>query len=163
MQQSKNQTHCAIANIYGSSAFPELCGTVSFRQVSSGVIVTAELFHLPYDHVTGDGIFAFHIHEGIRCSGTEADPFADAGGHLNPDAQEHPYHAGDMPPLFGNHGYAYMSVFTDRFTVEEIIGHVVIIHQHIDDFTTQPSGNAGAKIACGKIHAVIYTDPLRFG
>ena len=44
-----------------------------------------------------------------------------------------------------------MSVLTDRFTVREIIGKVVIIHSQADDFKTQPSGNAGSKIACGKI------------
>ena len=44
-----------------------------------------------------------------------------------------------------------MSVLTDRFNLREIIGKVVIIHRNIDDFSTQPAGNAGAKIACGKI------------
>ncbi len=148
-----NQILHAIAKIYGSSAFPELHGTVSFRQTCSGVIVTAELFDLPHNDMTENNIFAFHIHDGIQCSGNADDAFADAGSHFNPDVQEHPYHAGDLPPLFGNHGYAYMSVFTDRFTVEEVIDRVVIVHREQDDFTTQPSGNAGAKIACGKICA----------
>ena len=47
--------------------------------------------------------------------------------------------------------YAYMCVYTDRFTISEIIGRTVIIHNMLDDFTSQPSGNAGEKIACGEI------------
>ena len=44
-----------------------------------------------------------------------------------------------------------MSVLTNRFTVREIVGRVIIIHEEMDDFSTQPAGNAGTKIACGKI------------
>ena len=39
-----------------------------------------------------------------------------------------------MPPLFGNNGYAYLSFFTNRFSLDDIIGKVVIIHSHPDDF-----------------------------
>jgi Cu-Zn family superoxide dismutase len=46
---------------------------------------------------------------------------------------------------------AYLSVLTDRFNVSDIIGRTVIIHNMPDDFTSQPSGNAGEKIACGVI------------
>ena len=63
----------------------------------------------------------------------------------------HPYHAGDLPPLIGNDGFAYMSVLTNRFKIDEIINKVIVIHENKDDFTTQPSGNAGKKIGCGKI------------
>ena len=56
-----------------------------------------------------------------------------------------------MPPLFWNNGYAFQMFLTDRFTVKEIIGKTVIIHDNADDFTTQPSGNSGEKIACGVI------------
>ena len=63
----------------------------------------------------------------------------------------HPYHAGDLPPLFGSGGVAVSVFLTDRFHLEDIIGKTVIIHSSPDDFTTQPSGNAGAKIACGEI------------
>lgn len=47
-----------------------------------------------------------------------------------------------------------MSVFINKFTVKDIIGKVVIIHEMPDDFTTQPSGNSGTKIACGEIEKV---------
>ena len=44
-----------------------------------------------------------------------------------------------------------MSVLVNKFNIEDILGKVVIIHDMPDDFTTQPSGNSGTKIACGKI------------
>ncbi|MGN1098421.1 MAG: superoxide dismutase family protein, partial [Clostridia bacterium] len=78
-------------------------------------------------------------------------PFADALGHYNPTAQLHPNHAGDMPPLILNGSNAYLSFITGRFRLEEVIGRTVIVHSHHDDFTTQPSGGAGEKIACGVI------------
>lgn len=147
----RKQNPTAAAHIKGSSDYPDLHGIVTLKQMLNGVLVTVEVYGLPYKNECNSGIFAFHIHNGTSCTGNTEDPFADAGTHYNPDGCPHPYHAGDLPPLFGNHGYAYMSVLTDRFTVKEIIGKVIIIHRQADDFTTQPSGNAGAKIACGKI------------
>ena len=96
-------------------------------------------------------IFAFHIHSGGTCSGSADDPFRDAQGHYHPENCPHPAHAGDMPPLFSNKGYAAQAFLTGRFTVREIIGRTVIIHAGTDDFTSQPAGNAGARIACGVI------------
>lgn len=140
-----NQT--ATAKIEGSKEFPDINGYISFFQVKEGVLVTATIRGLP----DGFGVFGFHIHNGSSCTGNATDPFADADGHFDLDKNLHPYHSGDLPPLFGNNGFAYMTVLTDRFTVDEIKGHVVIIHEKPDDFTTQPSGNSGLKIACGKI------------
>ncbi|MGN1123171.1 MAG: superoxide dismutase family protein, partial [Eubacterium sp.] len=79
------------------------------------------------------------------------DPFADASTHSNSDNCPHPYYKGDMPPLFSAGGRAFSAFLSDRFTIDEIIGKAVIIHSSPDDFTTQPSGNAGEKIACGII------------
>ena len=92
-----------------------------------------------------------HIHSGMSCTGNKTDNFADAMTHYNPDNCPHPYHAGDMPPIFGVNGTAFSVFLTDRFSVKEIIGKSVIIHANPDDFTTQPSGNSGEKIACGII------------
>ena len=64
----------------------------------------------------------------------------------------HPFHAGDFPPLLENNGYAYSKFLTNKFKISEIIGKVIIIHDLPDDFTTQPSGNSGTKIACGVIY-----------
>ena len=96
-------------------------------------------------------MFGIHIHEGTSCTGNETDPFADAKGHYNPNNCAHPYHAGDLPPVFSNKGSAFNAVLTNRFHVREVLGRVVILHSMPDDFTTQPSGNSGEKIACGVI------------
>lgn len=143
----------AYAKIRGSHEYPDIKGKVEMNQMRRGVLVTAEIQGLPTNgEKCAEEIFAFHIHEGKSCSGNEKDPFADALGHYNPDGCPHPYHAGDLPPLFGSkNGYAYLSVFTDRFSLNEVIGRAIIIHARPDDFTTQPSGNAGEKIACGII------------
>ena len=141
----------AVAHIRGSQDFPDLHGTVQFRQTPRGVLVTAEIVNLPTEGFPKNGIFGFHIHEGHACSGPENNPFADAGGHYNPTGAPHPFHAGDLPPLFGNNGYAWMEVLTDRFALGEVIGRTVIIHRQPDDFTSQPAGNAGMRIGCGII------------
>ena len=85
-------------------------------------------------------VLGFHIHAGEACSGTPEEPFKDADGHFNQGGCDHPYHAGDMPPLFANDGYAFSAFLTDRFTIDEVIGRTVIIHADPDDFTNQPSG-----------------------
>lgn len=142
----------AAASVAGSASYPSLRGRVTFKQLRNGVLVTAEIQGLPtQSEKCGGGVFGFHIHEGKECGGNEKDPFAQAKSHYNPKDCPHPYHAGDLPPLFSCGGYAYMSVFTNRFSLKDIVGRVVIIHSKPDDFTTQPSGNSGAKIACGQI------------
>lgn len=82
------------------------------------------------------------------------DPLADAMAHYDPGSCEHPHHAGDLPPLFGNNGFALCAFLTNRFSVDEVVGRTVIIHDRPDDFTTQPSGNSGMKIACGVIRRI---------
>ena len=145
----------AVAVVEGSPAYPSINGMVKFYQTAYGVIVVAEIWGLPVKKGNCDSpIFAFHIHGGNACTGNESDPFANAGMHYNPNNCLHPYHAGDLPPLFGANGLAFSATLTDRFTVEEIVGKTVIVHSFLDDFTTQPSGNAGSKIACGEIIAV---------
>lgn len=140
----------AVAYIEGRDG--ALHGRVIFRQKIQGVLVTAEIYGLPLQNKEcGQGVFGFHIHEGKSCAGTEQDSYSASGGHYNPGNCPHPYHAGDLPPLFSDNGYAYLSVLTGRFNVEEIIGRTVIVHENPDDFTTQPSGNSGRKIACGII------------
>lgn len=138
----------AIANIRGSRNYTSLCGTVRFYETKQGLLIAAEIRCLPE---TETGFFGFHIHEGCSCTGNETDPFANALTHYNPNSTPHPRHAGDLPPLLGNDGYAVSVFMTDRFTIREILGRTIIIHSHPDDFTSQPAGNAGTKIACGVI------------
>lgn len=138
----------AIAHMSGGPLAPWLSGTVKFYPAKSGVLVVADIFGLPQDNPSG--FFAFHIHEGTDCSG---DGFADTGGHYNPAAVPHPRHAGDLPPLLRVRDRAFQAVWTDRFQVQEVIGHTAVIHSGPDDFVSQPAGNSGTKIACGVIHS----------
>lgn len=142
----------AYANVRGDEQHAGISGIIRFYDTAYGTLVAAEVWGLPDSgEVEGSRFFAFHIHGGGSCSGTVDDPFADAGTHFNPEGLPHPYHAGDLPPLLSADGYAYSVFLTDRFATEEIIGKTVIIHSSPDDFTTQPGGNAGTKIACGEI------------
>lgn len=142
----------AIAEITGSAAYPDITGTVQFFATDAGVVVYAAIEGLPAAQDACHGrIFGFHIHEGTACSGSADDSFADAMSHYNPSHCAHPYHAGDLPPLFGCGDLALSLFLTDRFTVREVTGKAIIIHESPDDFTSQPSGNSGTKIACGII------------
>ena len=122
-----NIFNIAKANIKGGKKYPKINGVVTFREVKNGVLVTAKVNGLPQssDSCTGR-FFGFHIHEGSSCSGTISDEIE-------------------------NNGYAHMTVLINKFKIKDILGKVVIIHDSPDDFTTQPSGNSGSKIACGII------------
>lgn len=122
-----------------------ICGRVTFVPRRGGTLVTADIRGLPDQ---GSNFYAFHIHEGESCGGVG---FAESGGHFNPCGTQHPGHAGDLPPLLGCYGRAWMQVWTGRFKPGDVAGKTVIIHSGVDDFTSQPAGNAGTKIACGKI------------
>ena len=143
-----NQRVKAIAKIRGDREHPQLRGMVTFIQTHCGVMIEAKICGLPK---TETGFFAFHIHDGDNCSGKG---FPNTGSHFNPKKTVHPNHSGDLPPLLGSSGKAYIKVFTDRFHLEELIGKNVVIHRDPDDYRTQPSGNAGEKIACGVIYRV---------
>lgn len=145
----------AAAILAGSERYPAISGAVRLYQTNEGVIILAEISGLPHSGVPCENqVFGFHIHEGSDCSGNMDDPFANVMSHYNPANCEHPHHAGDLPPLFENDGYALSLFLTNRFSVDEVIGRTVIIHDHPDDFTTQPSGHSGTKIACGKIQRI---------
>lgn len=144
----------AYARIFGSPNYPRVNGLVYLYQLPAGVYLLTQVQGLPDSmDPCSPNIYAFHIHSGKSCTGNAADPFADTGGHFNPSNCPHPAHAGDLPPLFGNHGFALMSVFTDRFSINDVIGRAFVIHARPDDFTTQTAGNSGTKIACGLIVA----------
>lgn len=117
-------------------------GIVRFRQEKDGCTVSAEIYGLP------NGFHGFHIHEGRSCGGED---FSDTKSHFDPTHQPHPDHAGDLPPLLSCRGKAILCVRTDRFAVRDVIGRTVVIHSQPDDFKTQPAGNSGRKIACGRI------------
>lgn len=142
----------AKAHIKGGKLYPKIKGTVNFKETKNGVELTAKIDGLPKSKNNCTGrFFGFHIHSGTSCTGNKDEKFANALTHYNPSNCPHPYHAGDLPPLIENNGHAYMKVLLGKFKIEDIIGKTIIIHDSPDDFTTQPSGNSGKKIACGII------------
>jgi len=134
-------------------------GDVTFTDSGNGISTEA--------HVNGlrPGKHGFHVHEVGDCSG---DGTA-AGDHFNPAASPHggpdgtAMHAGDMGNIeAGPDGKATVTMLSHHFTLEAvgttgttgIIGRSVIVHENEDDLTSQPAGNAGARIACGRIEMV---------
>lgn len=130
----------------------QVSGTVTYTQEADGVRVVA--------HVTGltPGKHGWHIHEKGDCSAPDA---TSAGGHYNPDSMPHsgPHvtdrHAGDMGNLEADSsGVAHMEYLDAVMRLQgpnTVIGRAVIIHAAEDDLTTQPTGNSGARVACGVI------------
>lgn len=131
-------------------------GTIDFKEVEGGVEVIANVEGLK----AGD--HAYHVHEKGDCSAPDA---ASAGGHFNPnghkhgspDAEEH--HEGDFGNLTaGKDGKATKTFVMKGITLADgptsIVGKGFIIHEKADDFKTQPTGNAGGRVACGVITLV---------
>lgn len=119
---------------------------VWFSDTNEGVRVDAQILGLPPNDT---GFYGFHVHETGSCSQPD---FSDAGGHYNPGNTAHPLHAGDVPPLLATRsGSAWLSFITTRFTVRDIIGRSVVIHENRDDYTSQPAGDSGKRIGCGII------------
>lgn len=139
----------ASADVVGNDENPQLYGVVNFYDTSlGGVLIEANIHGLPNTfQLYSSNFYGFHIHEKGNCT----KPFDKTGDHYNPTDAPHPNHAGDLPPLLGNQGFAYSVVYTHRFDINEIIGRSVVIHSNPDDFVTQPSGNSGTKIGCGII------------
>lgn len=139
----------AIATVRGTAAYSAITGIVRFFALpEAGLLIAAEITDLP-DQGDEDtpSFFAFHIHENGDCS----ENLENTGNHYNPEHVPHPQHAGDLPPLLSNDGYVWNVFYDSYLTIPMILNRSVIIHSAPDDFKTQPSGNSGAKIACGII------------
>jgi len=128
-------------------------GDVKFAPRGSKVLVSANVSGL------SPGTHGFHIHDKGDCSSGDG---MSAGGHFNPLNKPHggpttmERHVGDMPSLVADaSGNATLSVELDTMSLTpgatNIIGKAVIVHKDPDDYTTQPTGNAGARVACGVI------------
>lgn len=146
LDQVEHQAPVVCAYIRGSKDYPDIKGMLLIYRLGNQSLVAVTVKGLPKE-----GFLGFHIHEGKACTGNEQDPLSNVGAHYNPGKEEHPNHAGDLPPLLSNHGTALLFFLTDRFTPEEVVGKTVIIHSMADDFHSQPSGNSGMKLACGQI------------
>ena len=121
-------------------------------QLEEGVYIKAYITGIPNINNQTSSFHGFHIHEVGDCTvGNANDPFTAAKSHYNPTGAEHPMHAGDLPPILSANGVGILSFYTNRFTVDQVIGKSFILHQGYDDFTSQPAGNAGSRLACGVI------------
>ena len=130
-------------------------GTAQFLEKNGAVTFEAKLTGLK------PGIHAIHIHEKSDCSAADA---ASAGGHWNPTAKKHgkfgvdEYHKGDIGNFTADeYGNGTIAITTSEWCLgcddatKNVIGKGLIVHQGADDFVTQPSGNAGARVACSAI------------
>lgn len=156
---------CATTRQGGSTPFAQATlrtpagvevGTATFRQIDRGIHVDLDVHGIP------DGLHGFHIHTVGRC---DPPDFASAGGHLNPDAHKHGVknpegpHAGDLPNVIIRGGRSQgWTAGTLRVTNDggpaglfDADGSAVVLHALVDDEMTDPSGNSGARIACGVI------------
>ena len=154
------QPQSASAELRDANA--EVVGTVTFVEEADGVRITVEATNLP------PGVHGLHIHEVGQCS----PDFAAAGGHYNPLEREHGLdnpngpHAGDLPNLeVAEDGTGNQEVVNNIITLSagsatlfDADGSAVIVHADPDD-GSQPSGNAGARIACGIVTAAAQEEP----
>ncbi|NIV91845.1 superoxide dismutase family protein [candidate division KSB1 bacterium] len=132
----------------------EASGTVTFTQTDSGMQVVAHFEGVP------EGEHGFHIHEFGDCSAPDG---TSAGGHFNPTDMPHgapddeERHIGDLGNVTADaDGVVDVEFVDENLTFEgenSILGKGVILHTDSDDYTTQPTGNAGGRISCGVIEA----------
>ena len=134
------------SNVTGIAIFTEQNGVVSFKAKLSGL---------------KPGIHGIHIHEKADCSATDA---ASAGGHWNPTHVKHgkwtdtEHHKGDIGNFTADeNGNATVTLKTNEWCIgcgevnKDILGKGLIVHANPDDYITQPTGNAGGRVACSAI------------
>ncbi len=130
-------------------------GTATLQETPHGVLISLDLDGVP------PGTHAFHIHEVGKCE----PPFTSAGGHFNPSGKKHGMlsaagmHAGDLPNItVPESGKLKVDVFATGVTLGsgqngllDADGSSLVLHAGPDDYTTDPAGNAGARLACGVV------------
>jgi superoxide dismutase, Cu-Zn family len=134
----------------------QVVANAMLEDTPSGVLIRLTVTGLP------TGTRSFHIHETGRCE----PPFQSAGGHYNPWRLQHGfhnprgYHAGDLPNLqIPESGRLEVQVFAQGLTLRDrqpnslfdADGSALVIHQGVDDYRSDPAGNAGDRIACGVV------------
>ncbi|MDE0184685.1 MAG: superoxide dismutase family protein [Candidatus Poribacteria bacterium] len=144
------QATATISSASGS----EVTGTAVFKQSGDSITLTVEIQN------AAPGLHAVHIHEVGDCSSPDGK---SAGGHWNPTEVAHgewgvgEFHLGDIGNMtVGDDGTGKIELTTDKWemgtgSIRDIVGKGIIVHADADDFTSQPSGAAGARIGCGAI------------
>lgn len=141
LRQITHSAPDAIAEIRGNPAHPLIRGFSYFYTTTLGCWVIVMLQNLPQN----TPFFGLHIHQNGRCE----ENFETAGGHYGDG--RHPEHRGDLPPLINSNGRAISMFLNSNFTIEQLLNRALIIHAKRDDFTSQPAGDSGERIACGVI------------
>ena len=149
---------CASTTTTGPHAVAQLqsttgntaTGSVTFAQSGDKVLVSGMVSGLKPNAEHG-----FHLHEKGDCSSGDG---MSAGGHFNPGGQPHgrhatmAHHAGDLPSLKADASGVVRFSFESRgISVGNIVGQGLIVHRDPDDYTTQPTGNSGPRLACAVV------------
>ena len=160
-QRMENSVSAATAIMYNTSGQP--IGTAQIWQDKNGSVnVEIASISLP------GGTHGIHFHEVAKCEASASPAFATAGAHYNPMGMEHGLqnpkgpHAGDNPNIvIPAGGVGKVAFSTDRVsltpgtrTLFDADGSSLVIHANADDQMTNPSGNSGARIACGVVKAL---------
>ncbi|ELM3642939.1 superoxide dismutase family protein [Flavobacterium psychrophilum] len=144
-----------IKTIFSPKSQSNVAGTANFIEKNGTVTMVVNLSGLtPGEH-------AIHIHEKSDCSATDG---SSAGGHWNPTFKKHgkwgsaEHHKGDIGNFTADlNGNATIKFSTSEWCIgcqdptKDILGKGLIVHKGTDDFTSQPAGNAGARVACSAI------------
>ena len=139
-----------------SKSGSNVTGTVVFTEENGVVTMVAALEGMT------EGEHAIHLHETADCSAADG---TSSGGHWNPTNQPHGkwgsaegYHKGDIGNIKADaNGNGTIEMSTDEWCIgcgdsnKDIIGKAIIVHEGIDDFKTQPTGDAGGRVSCGGI------------
>ena len=151
-----NSTDTKKLNLtFESKSNSNVTGTASFVEKNGSVTFVANMAGLK------PGMHAIHIHEKSDCTAADG---SSAGGHWNPTFKKHgkwgvgECHKGDIGNFIADEkGNGTISLTTDEWcigcgdTTKDILGKGLIVHAGADDFTTQPTGNAGGRVACSAI------------
>ena len=147
--QDVTKATCKLESKSGS----QVAGTVTFTKVGDEVQVVADITGLK------PGKHGFHLHEKGDCSAPDA---ASAGAHFNPTQHKHggpttaEHHEGDLGNIETDASGKTHLEWKGKMSLSganSIIGKSVVVHEKEDDLKTDPSGNSGARVACGAIEA----------
>lgn len=157
MKLEKRSADKSLEVVMHASSNSKVEGKVVFTESNGKVKMHGE-----FSGLNPEGTHAIHLHEKADCSAADG---TSAGGHWNPTNEKHGkwddmdgFHQGDIGNLkVDKDGHSSITFETDSWCIDcddetkNIIGKGIIVHKDKDDFTSQPTGNAGDRISCGEI------------